>query len=299
MSRLNGAPECIDLSRTEVAEEDGPDLLHATNLGGAVFMPQDCGMKVRRKRTKRTSVPDKPPVKKTHGDPESVVLPEDRQNSTLTSSVYQQLRSDVLKGRLRPGEKLRAEALRSRFHTGSSPIREALNRLLAEGFVSLEEQKGFRVSAISEAELSELVQARILIDGIAIRESVKRSATDWEEGLVLALHRLSKSRRGGNNETDMDWENRHRAFHLALVSGCGSRWIVRVSEQLFDAAERYRLLTANELSERDELAEHRAISEACINCDGERAVRLLEHHYGQTFDTIARSMAAKAAPAKA
>src|SRR6185437_3603379 len=69
--------------------------------------------------------------------------------TTLTKSVYEQLRSDLLTGRLKPGEKLRAEALRHRFKVGSSPIREALNRLLSEGFVSLEEQKGFRVAPLS------------------------------------------------------------------------------------------------------------------------------------------------------
>src|SRR5947209_7886569 len=79
----------------------------------------------------------------------------DRANS-LTRSAYLQLRADLLSGRYRPGEKLRAEELRRRFNIGSSPIREALNRLLAEGFVTLEEQKGFRVAPVSSEELEEL-----------------------------------------------------------------------------------------------------------------------------------------------
>jgi len=222
-------------------------------------------------------------------------LPEnsdDRQGSTLTTSVHEQLRADIVKGVLRPGEKLRAEALRQRFQTGSSPIRDALNRLLAEGFVSLEEQKGFRVSAVSEAELQELVKARCWIDGTAITESIRLFSVEWEEGLVLALHRLSKSRREANGEANPDWEKRHREFHMALVSGCGSRWIVHISQQLFDAAERYRLLTADQLPERDELAEHRAIVDACCARDAKRAVKLLEHHYGQTFEIVVRSMGA-------
>ena len=75
-------------------------------------------------------------------------LVADRQSPTLTSSVYEQLRADILAGRMRPGEKIRAEALRKRFNTASSPVREALNRLLSEGFVALEEQKGFRVAPV-------------------------------------------------------------------------------------------------------------------------------------------------------
>lgn len=218
----------------------------------------------------------------------------DRSNS-LTRSVYLQLRADLLAGVYKPGEKLRAEVLRRRFNIGSSPIREALNRLLAEGFVALEEQKGFSVAPVSGEELQELVRARALIDGAAIAESIRNYDTQWEEGMVLALHRLSRvaRREEGLREDNPEWEAQHRAFHLALVSGCGSRWLQRVSEQLFDAAERYRLLAADELSPRNELDEHRAITQACLERRPEEAVRLLEEHYSSTSRSIMKSFAGK------
>ena len=219
-------------------------------------------------------------------------LVADRQSPTLTSSVYEQLRADILAGRMRPGEKIRAEALRKRFNTASSPVREALNRLLSEGFVALEEQKGFRVAPVSREELKELVKTRCWIDGIGIRESIERFEVRWEENLVLALHHLSRTPRGQAGDVEnAEWESRHKAFHLALIGGCGSRWIERISEQLFDAAERYRLLALEHVLERIELEDHRAIVDACLNRDADRAVELLKHHYGQTFDAIQNSAA--------
>jgi GntR family carbon starvation induced transcriptional regulator len=215
----------------------------------------------------------------------------DKANS-LTGSVYQQLRADLLSGHYRPGEKLRAEDLRRRFNIGSSPIREALNRLLAEGFVALEEQKGFRVAPVSGQELEELLRARCLIDGAAVAEGIKRYETGWEEGLVLALHRLSRVARRTDKEPNADnpeWERLHRAFHSALVAGCGSRWLSRISEQLFDSAERYRLLAADALSPRNELEEHRAITQACLDRRPEDATRLIEAHYASTCHTILKS----------
>lgn len=215
---------------------------------------------------------------------------DDRQASTLTTSVYEQIRADILMARMRPGEKLRADALRKRFNTASSPVREALNRLLAEGFVAQEEQKGFRVAPVSRQELKELVKARCWIDGLAIRESIERFEPRWEEDLVLALHRLSRTPRGAAGHVEnTEWENRHKAFHMALVGGCGSLWIERISEQLFDAAERYRLLALEQVLERNELDEHRAMVDACIGHDADTAVELLKRHYGQTFDAIAQS----------
>ena len=244
----------------------------------------------------RTAKKKKPsaPQASSGPDPAPELPPRLDKAATLTKSVYEQIRTDVLSGKLRPGEKLGAEALRTRFKTGSSPVREALNRLFSEGFVALEEQKGFRVAPVSRDELSELVTARCWIDGAAITESIKRFDMKWEESLVLALHRLSKTRRGepGRGVRNIDWEDRHKAFHMALVSGCGTRWIVRISEQLFDAAERYRLLGADYVPERNELDEHRAMVDACFERNPEKAVEMLRLHYGRTFDVIVDSIIA-------
>lgn len=209
---------------------------------------------------------------------------------TLTASVYGQLRLDVVSGRLQPGTKLRAQSLRKRFNTGGSPVREALNRLLAEGFVSLVEQKGFRVAPISREELAELLEARILIDGTAVTESIRRFERSWEDGLVLALHHLARAPRSTSDaEVESAWDARHKAFHQSLVAGCGSRWMRRMSEQLFDAAERYRLIALPWIPERNELKEHHALVDACLNRNSAQAIELLKSHYGQTADAIVKS----------
>jgi DNA-binding GntR family transcriptional regulator len=223
----------------------------------------------------------------TASEPEGTDKP---QVATLTQSVYAELRTDILSGRMRPGEKLRAETLRKRFNTASSPVREALNRLLSEGFVALEAQKGFRVAPVSAEELKELVKTRCWIDGMAIRESIERFDMSWEEKLILALHHLSRtSREKSERAENLEWESRHKDFHMALIGGCGSRWMKRISEQLFDAAERYRLLALEQVLERNELQEHRDLVDACINRDADRAIALLGHHYNQTFEAISNS----------
>lgn len=227
---------------------------------------------------------DKDPAAAQRPDPQR----SDQSQTTLTSSVYEQLRADLVAGVYKPGERLGAEALRQRFTTGASPIREALNRLLAEGFVAQEDQKGFRVAPVSEADLRELVDARCWIDGAAIREAIARQNAAWEEAVLLALHRLSRLKRlpDDGSSRNLEWERLHRAFHVALVSGCGSRWMARISEQLFDAAERYRLLAANDVPERNEFDEHRAIADACLQRRAEDVPDLLRQHYERTFDAI-------------
>jgi DNA-binding GntR family transcriptional regulator len=199
------------------------------------------------------------------------------------------LRSDLLNGRLQPGEKLPADALRQRFGVASSPIREALNRLVSEGLVSLADQKGFRVAPVSEQELRELVEARCWIDGVALRQAIGRHDAGWEESLVLALHRLARVERHPSAEPDearAEWERLHREFHARLVAGCGNGRIARISAQLFDSAERYRLLAADRIPETCELAEHSSLVNACVARDVEEAMRLLEAHYGRSIEAF-------------
>lgn len=226
----------------------------------------------------------------------SLTAPRDVEQSagTLASSVYDRLRDDILSGSLPPDEKLRTEALRTRYGVGNSPIREALNRLSADGLVTREDQKGFRVAAASRADLQELVKTRCWLEAIALRESIENGGDDWEEAVVLQFHRLSRLRRSSSEETyvvNPEWEARHRAFHLALLSGCGSRWLLQYCAQLNDQADRYRQLAiVVSYPQRNELVEHEAIMKAATGRDADEAVSLLLAHYDRTASVIKDSL---------
>lgn len=218
---------------------------------------------------------------------------------TLASSVCDRLRGDILSGILPPGEKLRAEFLRRRYGVGNSPIREALNRLSADGLVKHEDQKGFHVATVSHDELDELVRTRCMIEELALRESIDKGDAGWEEDVVLSFHRLSRTERASDGETyeiNHQWERLHRAFHVSLIAACGSRWLDQFCEQLMDQADRYRHLAIvfsyprhGELS-RDEALEHEAIKDSVIRRDADEAVNLLSAHYERTVEIIHRTI---------
>lgn len=216
--------------------------------------------------------------------------------STLASTVYDRLRQDILSGDLGPGEKLRAESLRTRYGVGNSPLREALNRLSVDGLVTREDQKGFRVATVSVEDLMELVKTRCWLEETAIRESIANGGEDWEENVVLAFHRLSRVRRSsgeGNYAINPEWENRHRAYHMALISACGSSWLLQFCAQLNDQADRYRHLAAYvDYPNRNEIAEHEAIKDAAIARDADETVRLLHAHYNRIVKESAQEFGA-------
>lgn len=212
---------------------------------------------------------------------------------TRTSAIYERLRRDIIQGTLLPGEKLRIEVLRAKYDVGGTPLREAMNRLSTEGLVAQSEQRGFRVTPVSANELLELTRTRCWINEVGLRESIARGGRDWEEHVLLSLHRLSRIQIVvDNSRMNPDWSELHRVFHAALLAGCGSRWLMDFNDLLFDCAERYRNLLAVMGTVRDVHGEHRAIAEAAIERKTALAVGLLNDHYEKTSGTLLRAIEA-------
>lgn len=208
--------------------------------------------------------------------------------ATRATSLYDELRSAVLGGALAPGQKLLIEALAERHATSATPLREALNRLVADGLVQRREQRGFVVSPISAADLDEITRTRCWLEEIALRQSIARRNTEWEEALVLAHHRLARTPRSLSDqrfEDNPEWDPQHRAFHRALIAGCGSRWLLAFCDQLADQHQRYRrLAAARAFAQRGVKAEHQRLMQAALDGRADDAVALLHAH----FETTAR-----------
>jgi GntR family transcriptional regulator, carbon starvation induced regulator len=211
---------------------------------------------------------------------------------TLADRAYAALREDVLAARLAPASRLKLAALQKTYGLGISPLREALMRLAAEGLLRAEGQRGFTVAAVSLEELRDLTATRQHLEIAALREAITRGDEDWEAGVVASFHRLSRTplpADASEAEAAGLWEQRHRAFHHALVAACGSPWTLRLVGQLVDQTERYRrarLMGARPRAAlaRDVDAEHRAILEAALARDPDRATRLLAAHLARTAD---------------
>ena len=210
--------------------------------------------------------------------------------STRATDLYDQLRSDLLDGVLEPGKKLATEALCERYLTSQTPLREALSRLVADGLVDRREQRGFAVSDISSADLAEITQTRCWLEEIALRQSILAHDKRWEENLVLAHHRLARTPRSlaeDHFQDNPEWEPLHRAFHRALIAGCGSRWLLSFCDQLADQHHRYRRLSApRAFAKRGVKNEHQQLMQAAVAGQTEEAVALLKAHFERTARII-------------
>lgn len=213
-------------------------------------------------------------------------IDETNSSSSMTSRAYMRLRDDIMSGELQPGLKLKIEALREKYDFGTSPIREALSLLTSEYFVQRIDQRGFRVAEISSEEFDELLKTRCWLEERAIRESIANGAGGWEEEVVLAAYRLSRVPRSEADDhfvANVEWEKRHKHFHMTLISACGSKYLINHCGQLYDQNVRYRRLSGiKAYPARDIAAEHGAICDAVLARDADLAAELLTAHYCTT-----------------
>ncbi|MFT8245039.1 GntR family transcriptional regulator [Roseomonas sp. BN140053] len=228
-------------------------------------------------------------------------MPRDTPGLSLTQSIYERLRADLLACRLRPGERLKINELCASLSVSLGAVREALSRLTAEGLVVAEPQRGFRVAPISATELRDLTEVRIEVELRCLHRAVECGSVEWETAIVAAHHRMIRLPEREPEDPGRvceAWAVAHAEFHRALVAGCGSPWLLRLRDTLYAQSERYRRLSIPLARQGRDLArEHRAIMEATVSRDVPAASELLAEHLRATtlilldVDTLAEDAA--------
>lgn len=192
------------------------------------------------------------------------------------------LRSAIVAGVLRPGERLPQLELAGRLGVSRMPVREALNRLEAEGLVVIHPHRGAMVSALSVDELREIYDIRISLETMALRLSIPRMEREdlgELERLLLEMDAVKQPQ---------DWLNLNREFHGRLYRPSARRRLCGLIDNLRAQSERYlRIFAGHPDRTRQAQKDHWDIYRACGRRQVERAVALLGAHLSRTVDALA------------
>jgi DNA-binding GntR family transcriptional regulator len=200
---------------------------------------------------------------------------------TRSDLIYQELRSDILAGRLSPGQRLPFAELCERYDVSIGVLREVLPRLTEQGLVTAEPQMGFRVMSVSEDDLVQLTEARVAIETLVLRQSVEHGDLAWESGVLAAHHTLARTptytARG--DVTDA-WLAAHAQYHEALMAASPNRRLVVIASRLRDESELYRVWAHAQPQAKglDVAREHQRILDAVLARDTDRAATELRGH---------------------
>lgn len=210
-----------------------------------------------------------------------------------TEWICAELKGAILSGELEPGSKLVTAELSQRYQVSQTPLREAFQRLASEGLVVLSPQLGVRVAPISVQDLEELYGLRLLLEPMALEDSLRHGDAQLEADVRTAYDELrrwleSTGPEGfGSGTAVAAYERVHLTFHLTLLSRCRSTWMKRIVGTLSEHSGRYRAISWEPRGGTGAvLAEHRNLLKAVLGDDAERAVASLRRHIQVTHDVV-------------
>lgn len=224
----------------------------------------------------------------TSSHPASQPVDDDKNPPGSVERLFAQLRRRILWGELPPGSVISQARLSRELNIGRPALREAFRMLQREGLVEAEYNRRVRVSRLSLAHFEQLSAQRLLTESLAVR----LTAGHLTPSEIAEANRLRQ-------ELEDQWaslsfeefEDKHRQFHLILVSHAGEDLFASV-QQLAEHTRRYRLVLRRESRDIPSLGvgfassrgpqEHRELLEACERGDAELAGRRAAAHLGRT-----------------
>jgi DNA-binding GntR family transcriptional regulator len=197
---------------------------------------------------------------------------------SLREQIERTLSSRIVAGEFAPGTVLTVPTLATEFGVSATPVREAMLNLARRGFLSPIRNRGFRVTEVSEEELRELGEVRVMLEAPPMRRLAGTLSAEFVAELEALAERIVSAGREGRFE---DYLEADTAFHLALLERAGNRHLVRLVREL---RQQTRLVGLVNLSESDALVasslEHAELVRLLVAGDGEGAEALMRRHIG-------------------
>jgi len=207
----------------------------------------------------------------------------------LSQKVYRILKRRIIKGDLKPGEKLLESKIPEQLGVSRTPVREALRELAAEGFIEITPNQGIIVNTITFDEIWDLLQIRGVLDGLAAHTAAKKINPEKTEKFNKVIDQMKNytaintvSKESILNFTRLDIE-----FHDLILNICGNKWLIQIYSNLKNHIERFRIRSFSIPGTFSKsLNEHCKILDAIKNGDSELAEKLSKIHMEKAYENI-------------
>lgn len=210
--------------------------------------------------------------------------------SPLREVVFVTLRRQILRGELKPGERLMEISLANKLGVSRTPIREAIRMLEHEGLAVMKPRRGAQVAKISVQELRDVLEVRESLEILAISKACERMDAEDLSAMDKAAKRFEDlALRPGADLTAL--AEADVAFHDAIYNATKNRRLIQILGKLREQMYRFRIEYLKNPSVRRELMEeHRQICEAVKEKDTALAVRRIAEHIDNQRQAIFRSL---------
>ena len=195
-----------------------------------------------------------------------------------SKKAYHLIKEKIITLELAPSSVIDEQALMKELGLGRTPIREALQRLDAEGLVNIVPRRGMFVTDISITDLQKIFEVRIVLTGFCARLAAQRGTTDQVAQMEQVLRGLEQVQSGDYKVLiDID-----RRFQRLMYQAAGNDILAESLDRLYDLSLRIWYLVLHQLGDvRDAIEQHRQVAEALKARDGARAEALIQQHIVQ------------------
>lgn len=194
----------------------------------------------------------------------------------LRDVVFQTLREAILKGELKPGERLMELQLASKLGVSRTPIREAIRMLELEGLAVTMPRKGAEVAKMTEKDMEDVLQIRRALDELAVQLACSKITDEQLEKLYIAHQNFAQRCQTSNvkNVAQADVE-----FHDVIYQAADNPKLINMLNNLREQMYRYRVEYLKEMAHYPSLiTEHKEIYDALELRDQEQVAQIIGRH---------------------
>ena len=215
---------------------------------------------------------------------------------TLESRAYEALKTAIITGVYPPGGQIVEELVASQLEVSRSPVRIAIKRLQAEGFVERYPNKRIYVAVADAKKTVDALYIREALEGMASRLAAQRRDEEDVKKLRQAAQELDRRAQAG------DMPGLYQAeihLHRTVLAACKNAQLERLAANVLDQESvfRYRSLLLDDVRSADSLREHKAIVQAVVEQDEEGAERLAREHVHNLLQWVQQTQPASGGPA--
>ena len=213
-------------------------------------------------------------------------MSSDNNERPLREVVAGRLRSLILDGELKPGERLVEGHLAERLGVSRNPVREAMRSLEATGLIEVVPRRGAYVSTIDTCAVHHIQHIRILVEGYAVQQAAERQDPDSIERIRRCLEDGRRATERGDAVTAAAY---HREFHLAVEQAAGIPFLNQVLDPLRNQTE---MVFSVVTDKRGDITweEHEAIYEAVASGNAECASELVRQHVTNALESFQQAV---------
>ena len=202
----------------------------------------------------------------------------------LRDVVFNTLREAILKGDLKPGERLMELQLASKLGVSRTPIREAIRMLEQEGLAVTTPRKGAEVAKMTLKDMEDVLEIRDTLDELAVRIACQKISDEQLKQLEDMKELFEKSTQTGNVKKIAEADV---TFHDVIYEATGNPKLVTLLNNLREQVYRYRVEYIKDPKNYPTLiAEHEAILESLKNRDVKNAVEAMHVHVANQAEAV-------------